>query len=101
VSEKQNILIAFAILGVFTLLLFIIFGDKGLADLNLLKKEKNVLIEENKKLEQENLSLYSEIDRLKHDPEFVENIARQKLGVIGKEEVILKVKNKNGKIPDE
>ncbi|MBW1841837.1 MAG: septum formation initiator family protein [Deltaproteobacteria bacterium] len=100
-SEKQNILIAFAILGVFTLLLFIIFGDKGLADLNLLKKEKNVLIEENKKLEQENLSLYSEIDRLKHDPEFVENIARQKLGVIGKEEVILKVKNKNGKIPDE
>jgi len=101
VSEKQNILIAFAILGVFTLLLFIIFGDKGLADLHLLKKEKDVLIEENRKLEQENLSLYSEIDRLKHDPEFVENIARQKLGVIGKEEVILKVKNKNGKIPDE
>ena len=100
-SVKQNILIACAILGVFTLLLFILFGDKGLADLQLLKTERDVLIEENRKLDQENLSLYSEIDRLKHDPEFVENIARQELGVVGKEEVILKVKNKKGKIPDE
>ena len=100
-SDKQNILIAFAILGVFTLLLFIIFGDKGLADLHLLQKERDVLIEENRKLEQENLSLYSEIDRLKHDPEFVENIARQELGVIGKEEVIFKVMNRDRKMSDE
>lgn len=91
-SSKQNILIAFAILTIFTLLLFIMFGDNGLADLHLLKAERDALVEENRRLVRENLSLYREIDRLKHDPEFVENVARQELGVIGKDEVILKLK---------
>ena len=91
-SSRQNIFIAFAILAVFTLFLFIIFGDNGLADLHLLKAERDMLIEENRRLAQENLSLYREIDRLKHDPKFVENVARQELGVIGKDEVILKLK---------
>ena len=96
-STKQNILIALAILGVFTLLLFIIFGDNGLADLHLLKTERNALVENNRNLSLENRSLYREIDRLKHDPAFVESVARQELGVIGKEEVILKMKRKNTK----
>lgn len=91
-SSKQNILIAFVILAVFTLLLFIVFGDNGLADLHLLKAERDTLVEENRRLSQENLSLYREIDRMKHDPKFVENVARQELGVIGKDEVILKLK---------
>jgi len=92
VSSKQNILIALVILAVFTLFLFIIFGDNGLADLHLLKTERDALIEENRKLSQKNLSLYREIDRLKNDPEFVENVARKELGVIGKDEVIIKLK---------
>lgn len=94
-STRQNILIAFAILGVFTLLLFIIFGDNGIADLHLLKTEQDALVEKNRKLARENHSLYREIDRLKHDPKFVESIARKELGVIGKEEVILKMKNED------
>jgi len=92
VSSKQSIFIAFAILAVCTLLLFIVFGDNGLADLHLLKMERDTLIEENRRLSQENLSLYREIDRMKHDPKFVESVARQELGVIGKDEVILKLK---------
>jgi cell division protein FtsB len=95
VSTKQNILIAFVILGILTLLLFIIFGDNGLADLHLLKTERDALVEKNRELARENRSLYREIDRLKHDPKFVESIARQELGVIGKEEVILKMKSKD------
>jgi cell division protein FtsB len=38
----------------------------------------------------ENRSIGVEIDRLKHDPEYIENIARQELGMIGENEVILK-----------
>ena len=91
-SSKQSIFIAFAILAVCTLLLFIVFGDNGLADLHLLKMERDTLIEENRRLSQENLSLYREIDRMKHDPKFIESVARQELGVIGKDEVILKLK---------
>ncbi len=38
----------------------------------------------------ENLSISIEIDRLKHDPEYIENVARKELGMIGEDEVILK-----------
>jgi hypothetical protein len=37
--------------------LFILFGDHGFADLNLLKSERNELIEKNDKLARENLLL--------------------------------------------
>ncbi len=91
-TVKQSILLSLAILTLVTLLLAIIFGDQGLADLQLLKKKLDVLVQKNKKLEHENLSLYNEIDRLRHDPEFIENVARKELGMIRKDEVIFKLK---------
>lgn len=89
-SLKQKILLSVAILVLFNLLLIIIFGDNGLVDLNLLKKEKERLVDKNREFVRENLSLYREIERLKNDPEFIESVARKELGVIGKDEVILK-----------
>jgi cell division protein FtsB len=94
VSSKQNILIAVVILSLFSLLLFIVFGENGLADLNLLKTERDGLLKQNEELVQKNLSLYREIERLKNDPKYVEDVARQELGVIGKDEIIFKVKKK-------
>ncbi len=93
-SSKQNILIAVVILSLFSLLLFIVFGENGLADLNLLKTERDGLLKQNEELVQKNLSLYREIERLKNDPKYVEDVARQELGVIGKDEIIFKVKKK-------
>lgn len=92
-SVKQKILLSIIILVLFNLLLVIVFGDKGLVDFNLLKMERDGLIEKNAKLTQENLTLYREIDRLKHDPKYIENVARQELGLVGKEEMIFKIKN--------
>jgi cell division protein FtsB len=94
VSSKQNILIAVVILSLFSLLLFIVFGENGLADLNLLKTERDGLLKQNEELVQKNLSLYREIERLKNDPKYVEDVAKQELGVIGKDEIIFKVKKK-------
>ena len=91
-TVKQSIVISLAILALVTLLLAIIFGDRGLADLQLLKKKLDGLIQKNEKLEHENVSLYSEIDRLRHDPEFIEDVARKELGMIRKDEVIFKLK---------
>lgn len=67
-----------------------IFGDKGFADLNQLKGELEEMNHQNAQLEQENLALYRHIDRLRNDPAFIENVARQELGMIGKDEVIIK-----------
>ena len=89
-STKQSILLAFAILCLFSLLLLIIFGESGLADLNILKKEKSRIEEESEKLNQENIAKYREIDRLKHDLVYVEKVARDELGMIREGEVIIK-----------
>jgi cell division protein FtsB len=89
---KQNILLSLVILVLGALLLLIIFDDHGVADLHLLKIEKARLIKKNDKLARENLSLYRTISRLKNDLKFIENVARQEMGMIGKDEVIFKVK---------
>lgn len=91
-NSKKNILIAFAILVLFSLIMFIILGENGLTDLNRLTMERDSLLKKNDELVQKNLSLHREIERLKNDPEYVENVARKELGVIGKDEVIFKVK---------
>ncbi len=97
-TTKQNIILSLIILILFSLLLLIIFGDNGLVDFVLIKGERDRLVEKNEKLNQENLVMYREIDRLKNDPKFVENVVRQELGVIAKDEVIFKTaKNQENK----
>ena len=76
------------------MLLFIVFGENSLTDLYQLKIKKDNLSKKNDVLKKENLSLYREIERLKNDPEYVEDVARKELGVIGKDEVIIKVKKR-------
>ncbi|MCJ7616110.1 MAG: septum formation initiator family protein [Desulfobacterales bacterium] len=94
-SLKQKILLSLSILIIFSLLLFIIFGDNGLVDLNLLKKEKHRLIEKNAKITMDNLSLYRESDRLEHDPGYIEDVVRRELGLIGEDELIFKLKGEH------
>ena len=89
-SLKQNILLSLSILFIVSLLLFIIFGDNGLIELNQLKSERDRLIEKNERIIMKNLSLYYEIDRLKHDAKYIEDVVRHELGLIGKDEIIFK-----------
>ena len=90
--SKKIILLAAAIVGVLLLLMFIVFGENGLADLNRLKVERDSLLEKNAELIQQNLLLCREIERLKTDPEYVKSLARKELGMIGKDEVVIRVK---------
>ena len=89
-TKKQNILLSISILLLLALFFFIVVSEHGLADLRFLKQERNKLVEENKRLTRGNQAISVEIDRLKHDPAYIESIARQELGMIGKEEIILK-----------
>jgi cell division protein FtsB len=91
-TSKQSIFISAAVLLLLALLFFIIFGEHGLVDLNRLKKDRGQLAEKNELLSHENFSLSTEIDRLQHDPKYIENIARQELGMVGQDELILKPK---------
>jgi len=89
-TRKQSLFLSVAALVLVSLLFFIIFGEHGLIDLNSLKNERNQLIEKSEKLTLKNCSLSVEIDRLKHDPKYIENVARQELGMVGEDELILK-----------
>jgi cell division protein FtsB len=89
-TRKQSISISIAVFLLFSLLFFIIFSEHGLVDLNMLKKERDQLVEKNEILRNENLILSAEIDRLQHDPKYIESIARQELGMVGQDELILK-----------
>ena len=89
-TRTQSILISITILSLAALLFFSIVSEHGLADLILLRQERSKLVEKSERLTRENLSIGIEIDRLKHDPEYIENVARKELGMIGEDEVILK-----------
>ena len=89
-NSKLKILLALVILLLFTLSLFIVFGDNGLADLKNLKQKRDKLIAENKSLAQENNDLKRIIKRLRaEDPALIERVAREELNMVGKDEKIL------------
>lgn len=94
---KKNIMLVLAIMTMCLMLLFIVFGENGLTDLYKLKMKKDNLSKKSDELKKENLSLYREIERLKNDPGYVEDVARKELGVIGKDEVIIKIKKERSK----
>ncbi|MGD9081832.1 MAG: septum formation initiator family protein [Desulfobacterales bacterium] len=89
-TRKQSVFLSIAVLALASLLFFIIFSEHGLIDLNSLKNERNQLSAKSEQLTLKNLSLSVEIDRLKHDPKYIENVARQELGMVGEDELILK-----------
>jgi len=89
-TRNLTILLLVSVLLLLALLFFIIISDQGFADLRSLKRERDQLVGENEKLARENQAISIEIDRLKHDLGYIESIARQKLGMIGEDEIILK-----------
>jgi cell division protein FtsB len=79
-TKKQHFIISIAVFLLVSLFFFILYS----------KKERDVLVEKNEQLTRENLSLSVEIDRLENDLKYIENIARQELGMIAEDELILK-----------
>lgn len=73
------------------MLIYIILGSHGALDLIYLEKERDILSETNKKIFEKNLFFYREIDRLKNDQKYIEDVARKELGYIGKDEIIIRV----------
>ena len=90
-TKKHKILIGIGFVVISSFLLLIFFGDNTLLELNHLKKERNLIIKMNEELVRQNDLMYNEIERLKRDPKYIENVARQELGMIGKNEIILKL----------
>jgi cell division protein FtsB len=88
----QKILLTAAMVIIGVMFFLILFGDNGVDDLRRLRRQRDLLVEKNDALARENIRLYSQIERLKNDSDYIENIARQELGLIGKDELIIKTR---------
>jgi cell division protein FtsB len=69
-------------------MLLTVFGDKGLLNLYHMTKERDGIVAEERLLEKENNAIRIEIEKLKKDRRYIASIARQELGMIGKDEII-------------
>jgi cell division protein FtsB len=89
-TKKQGFLLGAAIFFIIALLFFIVFSERGLADFNMMKKERDRIHAQNRQITQDNLDLGVEIDRLQNDPNYIESVARKDFGMIGKDEIMVK-----------
>jgi cell division protein FtsB len=71
-------------------LLLIVFARNGILDLSKKKAELQESVAKNEELKEENKILYREVNRLKSDQEYIEQVARKELGMIKKNEIIVK-----------
>jgi cell division protein FtsB len=94
VGLRQKLLMGVAGVILVFISVLIVFGDKGLSDLRILKQAQLRQTQDNEALGRRNLSRYREIDRLASDLVYIESVARKELGVIRPNEVILKFANK-------
>ena len=89
-TKKQGLLLGAVVGFIVALLFFIVFRERGLADFNMMKKERDRIRDQNRQIVQDNLGLGVEIDRLKNDPKYIESVARKDFGMIGQDEIVVK-----------
>jgi cell division protein FtsB len=89
-TKKQGLLLGATLGFLIALLFFIVFSERGLADFNMMKKERDRLQDQNRQITHDNLTLGVEIDRLKNDPSYIESVARKDFGMIGQDEIVVK-----------
>lgn len=68
----------------------IFFSDKGLMAMELSAGKKREVELQNQILKQQNFVLSGEIERLRNDPDYIEDVARQDLGMVAPDEIIFK-----------
>lgn len=68
----------------------IFFSDKGLMAMELSVEKKREVELQNQILKQQNFVLSGEIERLRSDPDYIEDVARQDLGMVAPDEIIFK-----------
>jgi len=84
-EKKYLVFLALLILGV---LLFAVFGSRGLMQIYQLQEERDRIQMSNARLEDENKKLGEQIQRLRTDKDEIERIAREEMKLVGKGEIV-------------
>lgn len=73
------------------------FGERGFIHLYRMDRERQTYLEKINKLERENRELLDEIQRLRSDREYVENLGRREMGLVKEDELIYRFGTKKEK----
>jgi len=75
------------------------FGERGFIHLYRMDRERQTYLEKINKLERQNRELLDEIQRLRSDREYVENLGRREMGLVREDEIMYRfgTKKENGK----
>ena len=84
----KSILTFFLVVAVIMVGFRSIFGPKGLMEVLLLKERKEAIEQEIGRLRERNASLAERIKRIREDPYYLEQLARQELGMIKEGELL-------------
>ena len=89
-TKRRKITLGLVFSAMLVLLLWMIFGDNGWVELKRLQDTHRGLVIGNARLTRENARMYDIVGRLQNDTKYIENIARQELGMVRPDEVIFK-----------
>ena len=92
-TNKHTVFISLSILLLMALFVYSVFREYGYSHLLNARLKLTGIIQTNAQIARENHKFRVEIDRLKHDPLYIESIARHELGMVRKDELILKPRN--------
>ena len=78
-------------IALFAIIIFTVFGQRGLVHLNRLRSELHRYQQENHILTEKNRKLAQEIELLRNNLEYIEETARSQLGMAYPDEIIYQV----------
>ena len=97
-SREKKALCRFVLVMVVLSLLFLVFAPgRGLLSYRRLNKEIQALAQDNMTLQRRNVELAEEIERLKHDEVYLEQLARKKYGMLKKNEEVYEFRTSRAK----
>lgn len=88
---KKFIIIGFFLTTLIALLLLTVFGQRGFIHVIRLQSELQEIENKNMLLRQENESLKKDIELLKNNLKYLEEIARKELGLIKEGEIVYRL----------
>ena len=91
IELQKKIIRGILTIGALTLLIIFLFGNHGLYQLYILKKERNSIQEKINLLREEKIALEGEKTKLQTDNKHIEEIAREKYRMSKKGERVFKV----------
>ena len=86
-TRYRRILIPILLI-VSVMVFFTVFGDKGLLQVYRLRSELREIERVNRDLQQENERLRAEINNLRTNKKYIEELARRELGMVKKGEIV-------------